>query len=48
MRNISYLISLPDGICNPVRNVLCNGRTVVCGHKVIYNNESTNTEKNCA
>ena len=24
----------PDGICNPVRNVLCNDRTVVCGHKV--------------
>ncbi len=24
----------PDGICNPVRNGLCNGRTVVCGHNV--------------
>ena len=24
----------PDGIFNPVRNVLCNGRTLVCGHNV--------------
>ena len=24
----------PDGICNPVRSVLCNGKTLVCGHNV--------------
>ena len=24
----------PDGICNPIRHVLCNGRTLVCGHNV--------------
>ncbi len=24
----------PDGNCNPVLNVLCRGRTVVCGHNM--------------
>ena len=29
-----WLPTPPDGICNPVRNVLCNGKTLVCGHNV--------------
>jgi len=28
------LVTPPDGICNPVCNVLCNGRTLACGHNV--------------